>query len=450
MGALRTEDNLAVQSTVIEKPQGRLGKWRDPFAYRALMVFTFLYFSRPEDFFHPLAIVPLGKITGGLAFLALLSELSKRRGMKLPLAVKFLLLLFVQMILTIPFAVWKGGAFKMVFSSFSKGVMVAVLVSMLVTTLPQLRKLMFVQVVCVAFMTFASIAVHHTDNVGRLSGVSGGVFENPNDLAINIGINFPFAFAFFLRARGPRKLFWGGAMLIMLYGVMLTYSRSGFLALALASLISLWEFGIKGRRFYLLFAAFLLLIGAVTFAPENYSERLQSIFMGRISGANDRGSAEARTALLKESIRVMVEHPLFGVGPGNFQVVNGVWRVAHNTYSDMGAEAGVPALILFLLVLGAAYRSLRRAQKSSVYKRDREFQIISGGLKAALGAYLIGAFFSDTAYNLFPYYLIAYACAMWRIAELQAGDPEKPGKRNVWAQAGLGPVSSSTRMGARM
>jgi O-antigen ligase len=434
----------------MEHPPGKLAKWRDPFAYRALILFTFLYFSRPEDFFHPLAIIPLGKITGGLAFLALLSELSKRRGMKLPLAVKFLLLLFAQMILTIPFAVWRGGAFKMVFSSFSKGVMVAVLVSMLVTTLPQLRKLMFVQAVCVSLMTLASIAIHHTDGVGRLSGVSGGVFENPNDLAINIGINFPFAFAFFLRARGPRKAFWGGAMLVMLYGVMLTYSRSGFLALALASLISLWEFGIKGRRFYLIFAAFLLLIGAVAFAPENYSERLQSIFMGRISGSGDRGSAEARALLLKDSIQQMLEHPLFGVGPGNFQVVNGVWKVAHNTYSEMGAEAGVPALILFLLVLGAAYRSLRNAQKSPYCAHDREFQIISGGVKAAFGAYLIGAFFSDTAYNLFPYYLIAYACALRQIAELQPGKPDKQANRKIWAQRSLAPVSSSPRMGARM
>jgi O-antigen ligase len=292
--------------------------------------------------------------------------------------------------------------------------------------------------------------IHHTDNVGRLSGVSGGIFENPNDLAINIGINFPFAFAFFLRARGLRKAFWGGAMLIMLYGVMLTYSRSGFLALALAAMIALWEFGIKGRRFYLIFAAVLLLIGAVAFAPENYSERLQSIFIGRISGSNDRGSAEARTALLKYSIQEMLEHPLVGVGPGNFQVVNGVWRVAHNTYSEMGAEAGIPALILFFLVLGAAYRSLRRAQKSPAYKRDREFQIISGGLKAAFGAYLIGAFFSDTAYNLFPYYLIAYTCALWRIAELQQSpEPAERSSKNPWSRTSLRPDPISTQLGAR-
>ena len=392
-----------------------------------------------------LAFIPLGKITGGIALLALISELSKKRGMKLPLAIKFLLLLFAQMILTIPFAVWRGGAFNMVFSSFSKGVIVALLVSMLVTRLPQLRKLIFVQAASVAFMTLISIAVHNTDHVGRLSGISGGVFENPNDLAINIAINLPFTFAFFLRARGLKKTVWGVAMLVMLYGVMLTYSRSGFLALAIAIVICLWEFGVKGRRLYLLFAAGLLLVGITAFAPENYAARLQSIFMGGVSGSNDRGSAEARKQLLEGSLQVMMEHPLVGVGPGNFQVVNGVWRVAHNTYSEMGAEAGVPALILFLLVLLAGYQNLRFAQKSPAYKRDNEFRLLSGALVASMGAYLVGAFFADTAYNLFPYFLIAYTCGLRKIAE-EVSPAEPPQTRpSPWAPHAFKP----DRVGAR-
>lgn len=437
-------------ATTVEAPQSRLAKWRDPFAFRALIAFSFLYFSRPEDVFRVLAIVPLGKITGGIALLALISELSKRRGMKLPLAIKFLLALFAQMVLTVPFAVWRGGAFNMVFSSFSKGVIVALLVSMLVTRLPQLRKLIFVQAASVAFMTLISIAVHHTDNVGRLSGVSGGVFENPNDLAINIAINFPFTFAFFLRARGLRKAIWAAAMVVMLYGVMLTYSRSGFLALAIAIMLCLWEFGIKGRRFYLLFAAGLLLVGITAFAPQNYAARLQSIFMGEVSGSNDRGSAEARKQLLQDSIQVMMEHPLVGVGPGNFQVVNGVWRVAHNTYSEMGAEAGFPALVLFLLVLFAGYQNLRFAQKAPAYKRENEFRILTGGLVASMAAYLVGAFFADTAYNLFPYFLIAYTCGLRTIAEelSTAGPPQAP-KSSPWArQQSLNPVAAG-RIGAR-
>jgi O-antigen ligase len=215
-------------------------------------------------------------------------------------------------------------------------------------------------------------------------------------------------------------------MVIMLYAVTVTYSRSGFLALLLAVLLCLWEFGIKGRRLYLLVLAGLLMLGIAAASPQNYSERLQSIFLGRIHGSQDHGSAEARRELLETSIQIMVQHPLFGVGPGNFQVVTGGWRVAHNTYSEMGAEAGIPALILFLLVLGAGFQSLRFAQKSAIYKSDKEFQILTGALLASFGAYLVGAFFSDTAYNLFPYFLISYTCGLRHIAELQSARATAP------------------------
>jgi putative inorganic carbon (HCO3(-)) transporter len=278
----------------------------------------------------------------------------------------------------------------------------------------------------VSFLTLVSVVVHNSDSGGRLSGVAGGVFENPNDLAINIAINFPFCFAFFLSARGIRKVLWAGAMVVMLYAVMITYSRSGFLALALAVLLCLWEFGIKGRRWHLLVLAGLIMLGIPAASPHNYSERLQSIFLGRIHGSQDHGSAEARKELLETSIQTMVQHPLVGVGPGNFQVVTGGWKVAHNTYSELGAEAGIPALILFLLVLGAGFQSLRFAQKSSIYKSDKEFQILTGALLASFGAYLVGAFFSDTAYNLFPYFLISYTCGLRHIAELQSARATAP------------------------
>jgi hypothetical protein len=202
---------MAELAAAIKKPEDPLVTQREPFAFTALIAFSVLYFARPEDVLHILAVIPLGKITGGVALLALIVELRKRRRVKMPLALKFLLLLFVQMCATIPFAYWKGGAFSMVFSSFSEAVNVTVLVSMLVTTLPQLRKLIFVQAAAVSFLTLVSVAVHNSDNGGRLSGVAGGVFENPNDLAINIAINFPFCFAFFLGARGAlRKALWGG------------------------------------------------------------------------------------------------------------------------------------------------------------------------------------------------------------------------------------------------
>ena len=381
-------------------------------------MFSLLYYARPEDVITPLRLVPISKIVGVICVVGLIAGLGRRRKVKFPLALTFLLLLFVQMIMSIPFAIgWKAEAFQMVFSSFAKGVVVALLIGLLVETLPQLRRLLFVQAAAVSFMAISSLAQHHT-NAGRLIGAAGGIFENSNDLAINVAVNLPLCFAFLLRAKGSlRKGLWAIPCAAMLGVVLLTYSRSGFLSLVVAGLIGLWEFGIKGRRYHLILLAGFAVVMMMAFAPANYSVRLQSIFVGRIKGSIDRGSEEARKELLQTSLQLMWEHPLLGVGPGNFPIVTGKWLVAHNTYSEMGAEVGIPAVILFLLVLGAGVNNLFVAQRSALFKADGEFRIFNGALMASMGAYMLGAFFADTAYNLFPYFLVAYTCALRQVAE---------------------------------
>jgi len=391
---------------------------RSTIAFRALVLFSLFYYARPEDVISPLRFVHISMISGIVCVIGLIAGLGRRRKMKFPLALTFLLLLFLQMIISIPFAMgWRMQAFQMVFSSFAKGVVVAVLITLLVETLPQLRRLLFVQAAAVSFMTLSSLAQHHTSS-GRLIGAAGGIFENSNDLAINVAVNLPLCFAFLLGARGGlRKAIWAIPVAGMLGVVLLTYSRSGFLALMMAGIVCLWEFGVKGRRYHLILVAVAAVVLMMAFAPEHYFTRIESIYAGRIQGSGDRGSEEGRKELFELSMQLMAEHPLLGVGPGNFPIVTGKWLVAHNTYSEMGAEVGVPALVLFLLVLGAGINNLFVAQKSALFKADAEFRIFTGALMASMAAYMLGAFFADTAYNLFPYFLVAYTCGLRQIAE---------------------------------
>jgi putative inorganic carbon (hco3(-)) transporter len=405
-----------------------VAKQKDSFAFRALLFFSFVYYARPEDVIHPLQYIPIARIAGGLAFLALILGLFSRHGkMRFPLELKLLFLLFMQMCLSVPFAYWRGGSFGVVFSQFSRAVIVAVLVGMLVEALPQLRKLLFVQAAALSFMAVSSILVHNVRD-GRLYGAMGGIFENPNDLAANIALNLPLCLAFLLYTREAiSKVFWSCSMVAMLYVVYATYSRSGFLALAMGGLLCLWEFGIKGRRIPLVALASILLVVFVVVAPSRYYTRLASTVIGNVEGSMDEGSREARKELLTKSLEMMAAHPLLGVGPGNFEVLSGSWNVAHNTYTQVGAEAGVPALILFLLILWATYRNLRAVQKSPLYTLDKGLRIFTGGLVASLGAYLVAAFFASTPYHLFPYFLVAYTTGLYRIAYPEAGKNSRSG-----------------------
>jgi O-antigen ligase len=410
---------VATLATAIEKRTER-EKNKSSLAFRALLLFTFLYYTRPEDIIPGINAIPLEKIIGGVALIALVATLASGRVRKKPpLELKLLLVLFAHLIISIPFAFWRGGAFGTVFGRFSKGVTVALLVTLLVDNFGQLRKLLWVQAASLVATTIASIAIHHTDQ-GRLIGALGGIFENPNDLAINIAVNFPLCVAFAILTRGMVKTAtWTVGILAMFLGVVLTYSRSGLLAMGMAVAACLWEFGIRGKRYHLIAVALLLsIVGVgVILATPHYVARVESIFRGNIAGSADHGSWEARRELLVDSIEEAIHHPIFGIGAGNFGAATLTWRVTHNTYTEFAAEGGFPALILFLAILYLAFRNLKRTRLLSISRESEEIRVFTDALWASLAAFVIGALFASFEYELFPYFMVGYTSVLYRVCQ---------------------------------
>jgi O-antigen ligase len=284
-----------------------------------------------------------------------------------------------------------------------------------VTRLAELRRLILMQALGVALMTIVAVIVNNRMQ-GRLAGVGQSLLSNPNDLAMNISLNWPLCLVFLLSSRGvAKKVFWGFAMLVMIYALIATYSRAGFVALSVAILFCLWEFGIRGRRLHLVGIAVLCTLGVALVAPGNYLKRLETLVGHFQEGDYDRGSAEARKELLVKSLEVTATHPIFGVGPGNFPSYTRAWRVTHNTYTQFSSECGIPALILFLCLLWRAFKNLSRLRKMPQSPETEEGRLLTNALFASLAAYLLGAFFSSSAHELFPYYVVMYITLLYRL-----------------------------------
>jgi O-antigen ligase len=403
---------------------------RRPFVYWALVAFAFLYYYRPEDFIPGLVYIPMAKITGVFAILALVVGLISGGKVKIPRAVQYLWFMLFQMMLCIPLAIWRGGAFSTVFDRFAKAVVSAMLISMAVVTVRELRKLLWVQVSAVSLVVFFSLLLRHMTNDGRLKGIQKSILENPNDLAINIAISFPIAMVFMLNAKGFKKLIWCVALVLMPIAIVLTYSRSGLLAFLLTLVVCVWEYGIKGKRRSLVatVVATLVLGFALSMTSAHYRARVESIVLGNIQGSGDKGSLDARKALLKKSLYVAATHPVFGVGPGCFVLVDKGWVIVHNSYTELAAESGFAALILFLLTLAAAFKNIREVRKTPWYKEDAEVRLFTQALWAGLVAYMLAACFASTEYNLYPYFMVGYTCAMVRITSQPLPDRKRDGK----------------------
>ncbi|HCP08515.1 MAG TPA: hypothetical protein DIT25_01815 [Candidatus Moranbacteria bacterium] len=181
------------------------------------------------------------------------------------------------------------------------------------------------------------------------------IFPDPHMLSFYLGLLIPLALGMFIAKKN--KLFFGAAFLILLAADLLTFSRGGYLGLfagVLVLLIMLWHKLEKRHKFAVfVMAGFMIAAFAI---PSPVSQRLSSGFDPK------EGSNAGRLAIWRQAVEVVKEHPLSGVGIGNFPLAiksTAGYRepiYAHNTYLDIIVETGllngfVWVSILFLAVL---------------------------------------------------------------------------------------------------
>jgi hypothetical protein len=165
--------------------------------------------------------------------------------------------------------------------------------------------------------------------------------------------------AFVLRARAlPRRLAWP-VFVIVLAGLLATISRQAWVGAAVGIVVLL----LRDR------ALVMLAVGAVAGAaimsvpiPGTHTTLIQ-----HLSGSADltsRSSAE-RIVIWSDSIDLVRENPIHGIGPGLYSELNGPTGgliYAHNVVLDFLVETGVIGGLLFVLL---AIDLLRRSARSS-------------------------------------------------------------------------------------
>jgi hypothetical protein len=232
-------------------------------------------------------------------------------------------------------------------------------------------------------------------SVTRLCGY--GLFNDPNDLCLVLVTGMGIA-AYFLTDRrlGWHRLVWLGLIGLFAYGLALTQSRGGFLALLVGLLVLLHaRFGIWKAALAGGFAVPILLVA----------------FAGRqtdISAADDTG--QSRVQLWSEALELFKQEPLLGIGQGAFEEQVGL--VAHNSFLHSFVELGFVGGALFLGAFFTAMWGLRRASASA----DPESARLGHYLLAIVAAYAIGLMLLSRAYIAPTYLMLGLAVAYFSIA----------------------------------
>jgi O-antigen ligase len=403
-------------------------------AFAGLFLFTLLLYIRPNELFPEVfGTFPLSKIVGGVAVLAYLASKlgSGQRLSILPFELKMLGVITLLGVAFAPLAAAPMDSVDMLLDMFIKVMIIFVLMVNVITTLERLRSMMNLVVVCGTIFAVLAIksylmgdfTVVQRQDVGvvalRISGAVGGFFGNPNDLATSLDLLLPIAVALALTSNGIKRLLYFASVAVLTAGVIVTFSRGGFLGLLAMGAVLLWKAGRKNRAVTSL--AFAVMFGVFILAmPSGYSGRITSIFN---IGEDPTGSSQARRDLLDRAVSVAVHHPIIGIGMGNFHIYSIHEQVAHNSYLEIAAELGVAGLVAYLLIILAPLRSLRRIERETVVQhstaagdpsasRTNEIHYLSIAMQGVLFAYIVCSFFGSIQYQWFLYYPVAYAIVL--------------------------------------
>jgi O-antigen ligase len=412
--------------------------------YLGLLAFSAVLLLRPQDQVPALTPLHLAEVCAALGIgPMLIHRLARQQPVFRVTAETVGLLAFGAAILaSVPFSIWPSGSLGVFTDMYLKVFIVFVLMTNTLTTKARLEQTTWVVLACFGFIAAQSVFDYgrglNLVEGDRLNGPVGGIFGNPNDLAMNMVAFLPVAvvFAAMRRYTFPWRLTAAAIACLMLATIVFTKSRGGLIGLA-AMFVVLLVIGQRIRRGFGTAAVVTVLVAA-PFAPPSFWERMSSITNDQKDKQEFTGSREARSDLMQAGIETFLQRPITGVGAGQFQNFNPYWRKqqwneTHNALIQVAAETGIVGLLTFTYLIVAAFRAASATQRLLKYPRragmadpvrtvmsdsDRDWLFGNAvGMTAGLVGWFVCSMFASIAYNWTFYYLLGLmvaACQLTR------------------------------------
>jgi O-antigen ligase len=339
-----------------------------PFFFFTVYMFSF--------YLHMASRIPgIGRIRPDLVLAAVLMALLvpylKNKGELFRHPVTKVLNFFVIFVLvSLPFTQWPGSVLRFHLQDFIKAVLFLYFVVLTVDTPRRFRIFLTLFVVCQVIRVLEPLYLNLTDGywgdktwageggpANRLSGAPSDVI-NPNGLGFVIATTVVFAYFLLWESKKfLHKLIYVAIVPPMLYALILTMSRGGFIAL----LVGGWLiFRQSQKKALLLIVAIVVAVGSWSIMSDVQRDRYLSLVSEESA---QRGTAEGRFRGMQAEFELGFNRPLFGHGVGttgeakaNFR---GNSKAAHNLYAELMIETGIPGLLIFLVFMFRVHKTVR-------------------------------------------------------------------------------------------
>jgi hypothetical protein len=338
--------------------------------------------------------------------------------------VRLVLLLFVVMLLGVPFGLYAGNSFKFVRNGYLGVFLYFLLTIASIRSRKDVERLLLVHVIGASIFTLVVLARFGVGASGRLSNLPS---YDANDIAMLLVCTMPIAVYFMRRGASPlMRPLMVGAFVIFAILLVRSGSRGGFIGFVATMTYMMVRF--RGISVRIRTAAAVAAAGTILVAgSDQYWEMMRTI----LNPKEDYNYTEAggRKQIWERGIGYMLANPFVGVGPNNFGAAEAgselnlqrsaqgkgwVWAAPHNSFVQVGAETGVTGLVLFISLLVIAFRyTMRRASRR--VPEDPDAEALRGALAGALVGYCFAGFFLTQGYSAYLYSLLAIVAGLMKL-----------------------------------
>jgi O-antigen ligase len=182
---------------------------------------------------------------------------------------------------------------------------------------------------------------------------------------------------------GKQKLFLPLAFILAAASIT-TFSKAAWLLVLLGLLSNLLALHLQqdatgeARRRTQAMRYVVPLVAVISFVFYLYGELIVSLVDFKIESTKDIGSVETRANLLLAGAYAVLDHPLLGLGFGNYYKVEGLYSQielpplsrednAHNVFAQVAATAGLPALILLVAIILFTFWHFRKMLQIKIH-----------------------------------------------------------------------------------
>ena len=364
----------------------------------------------------------------------------------------------ICMIVALPFSSWKGGSLELVKAYMLFSLPLMFTVGGLAVTWRDVRAT-FITIGAAAVFFCGAASFFAKNENGRADMESASTtIGNSNDLASQLLLVIPFLVFIAMDRRRSALIRWSMIVPVSyaLMVILRTQSRGALVALVVSFLFILLRAQGKQRMVALVIGG-MLVVTIPVFLGGNTLGRLETL-VGKDDATvstdvreEAQASAQSRSYLLKQSLIYTLQHPIFGVGPGQFSTFEGKsaklegrignWHETHNAFTQVSSECGVPAFIFFVLGIVGAFASVSRTYRKARQYRHTDIANASFCYLLSMVGYLTSIVFLANAYRFYLPAMIGLSIALSAAAEKEmaaAGEaPEvgKPVRRNDFVPA---------------